>query len=326
MEDGALSVRKPPPPKERADIWKADGNEKLTQGDFKGALQSYTRGIEAAREVQLEGHLLSQLFSNRAQAHFRLNNFEQAVQDCEDAVKSHQGNAKAYWRGANAAMKLGKPAVAVDLCTRGIEAVGDSQGLQAMLEEAKVLMSAEATAGAAGRQDNAETKATGASEANDAATTELAQPPAASQSKGKPLVDLQQVISTQDLAERGVTLLERYRQAAEPERDEDDVIRAKRIFEKVLSQDRKNEAALIGLGEILEEGLGCEKDVTKASQLWMMAVNAGSTRAQIKMALQGLSSWAASLRAQAMDKRGSAQEATEASKPPPRRWRPGDRL
>merc|ERR550525_790697 len=153
---------------------------------------------------------------------------------------------------------------------------------------------------------------------------DLAAQPATREDQGRPVMDLQQVISTKDLAERGITLLERYRQAAESERDEDDVIRARRIFEKVLCQDRKNEAALIGLGEILEDGLGCEKDVARASQLWMMAVNAGSTKAQIKMALQGLDSWAATLRAQAMDTKTPPKKTDTIEMP--RRWRPGDKL
>lgn len=291
-------MRRPPPPEERPNIWKADGNAKLTEGDYKGALQSYTRGIEAAKEVGLSGNLLSQLYSNRAQAHSKLNDHEKAVDDCESAVKHDPNNGKAYWRGANAAMKAGKAVTAADLCTRGIEAVGDSQGLQTLLDEANAQQEAEAKEAESGLSRTLITE------------------------------DLQQVISTKDLADRGASLLQRYRQAAEAERDEDDAVRARRIFEKVLVQDRKNEIALLGLGEILDEGLGCEKDPGRASQLWMVAVNAGSVKAQVKMALSGLTSWSITLRAQAMDHREAPEKQQAAPQAPqePRRWRPGDKL
>mmetsp|Transcript_66045 Transcript_66045/g.153415 ORF Transcript_66045/g.153415 Transcript_66045/m.153415 type:complete len:326 (+) Transcript_66045:54-1031(+) len=323
-EEDAVAVRKPPPPEERPNIWKTDGNTKLTEGDYKGALQSYTRGIDAAAEVGLEGYVLSQLFSNRAQAHAKLSNFDMAVEDCEAAIRNDRTNAKAYWRGANAAMKLGSLAVSVDLCTRGIDAVGDSLGLQTMLDEAKARMAtaeaAAAQAGASGESGNAE------AEEDSPGVQDLATPAAARQGKERPVTDLQQVIPTQELADRGATLLERYKRTEESDRDEDDVVRARRIFEKVLIQERKNETALIGLGEILNEGLGCNKDTARANQLWMIAVNAGSVKAQIKVALQGLNSWALTLRAQALDNRGESARSVELPKPPPRRWRPGDKL
>jgi len=246
---------------------------------------------------------LSQLHSNRAQARSKLGEFEQAIEDCEAAIKSDRNNAKAYWRGANAAMKIGRPTVAADLCKRGLESVGDSLDLRAMLDEA------EAAAKSGG----------------SAATEGAALAPASAQQKEKAPLDLQQVVSTTDLADRGETLLERYRRSAEGERDEDDVIRARRIFEKVLLQDRKNETALLGLGEILDDGLGCEKDPGRATQLWMVAMNAGSTKAQLKMALQGLGSWALTLRAQALDHR-EPPKPSEPAPEPPRRWRPGDKL
>lgn len=292
-EDGALAVRKPPPPEERPNIWKADGNTKLTEGDYRGALQSYTRGIDAAAESGIEGALLSQLLSNRAQAHSKLNAFKEAVEDCKAAVQKDPSNAKAYWRGANAAMKCGDSAAAAELCTKGLEAVGDSQGLQALLEEAKAA------------EKEAKDMARNAAFASD----------------------LQQIVSTPELAERGAALLERYRAAKEADRDDDDAIRARRIFEKVLVQDRKNEIALIGLGEILDGGWGCDQDLARASELWRIALAAGCKKAEVKLALQALSSWCSTLRAQAMGQMEEGKKKDSVAREPElnRRWRPGDK-
>ncbi|CAE8688544.1 unnamed protein product [Polarella glacialis] len=252
---------------ERANLWKVEGNSRLTAGDDAGALDSYTRGIEAASQAGISGKLLSQLHTNRAQAHIRLGSFAEALKDSEVAFASDPSNGKAYWRGATAALRLDNAEEAAAICMRGIRAVGDSAGLAGLLEDAR---------------------------------SRLSQGGEPQRCKDPEVCDNAPSVA-QELADRAAGLLEIYLQADSACRSDDDARRSMRLFQACLKEDPNNESALIGLGDIFEDGLGgAVQDSTAAKQLWLQAAKAGSQRAQMKLCLQALGSWSVTTRQQAL--------------------------
>ena len=54
--------------------WKKAGNTKYNAGQFKAAIECYDKALEEQPTDKF-------LYGNRAQAHFKLNQFEEAIQD-----------------------------------------------------------------------------------------------------------------------------------------------------------------------------------------------------------------------------------------------------
>eukprot|EP00439_Symbiodinium_sp_Y106_P049988 s3396_g6.t1 len=241
---------------ERVATWKSDGNARLTEGDVSSAVECYSRGIDAAKEAGVEGKLLSQLYLNRAQAQTRLGRQAEALQDSEFALEHDQLNGRAYWRAATAALGLNRPDTAAALCMRGIKVLGDSDTLSSLLEEAKQKLEE-------AKRSEEDTQRAASSQAE----AEEAEPTIAS-----------------ELSERAAALLRTYRDQDEAVRKFEDIRRAVKLFQASLQEDSNNEEALLGLGEILDEGLGgLEPDPDAARVLWMQAATTGSQRAQLKM-------------------------------------------
>ncbi|CAE7741257.1 NHD1 [Symbiodinium pilosum] len=161
-------------------------------------------------------------------------------------------NGRAYWRAATAALGLDRPDTAAALCMRGIKVLGDSDTLSSLLEEAKQKLEE------AKRNEEGIQTAPACSEEEPSIASEL--------------------------SERAAALLRSHRNQDEAERKFDDVRRAVKLFQASLQEDPKNEDALIGLGEILDEGLGgLEPDPDAARVMWMQAATTGSQRAQVKL-------------------------------------------
>eukprot|EP00933_Yihiella_yeosuensis_P052051 TRINITY_DN50033_c0_g1_i1.p1 TRINITY_DN50033_c0_g1~~TRINITY_DN50033_c0_g1_i1.p1 ORF type:complete len:311 (+),score=77.09 TRINITY_DN50033_c0_g1_i1:41-934(+) len=257
---------------ERTSLWKAEGNARLTAGDTQGALDSYSRGIAAANEAGLKGTVLGQLYANRAQVHMRLKNFLAAFEDCKVAIENDPGNGKAYWRGATAALELDRPQEAAAICMRGIKAVGDSDSLSDLLEEARSKL---------------QVTSLSTSSEEDASRN-----------------------SAQELADRAASLLDRYILAQGASRSKDDARLSMALFQDCLRKDPNNETALIGLGEIFEEGWGdVAQDSIAAKELWVQAAKSGSQRAQMKLCLQALNGWAVNVRQETFRERETSERA-----------------
>ncbi|KAJ7427430.1 tetratricopeptide repeat domain 12 [Willisornis vidua] len=62
---------------------KEKGNDAFRRGDFARAIQSYTEGLQQLRDKQ-------ELYTNRAQAYLKIQEYEKAIGDCEWALKSRQ--------------------------------------------------------------------------------------------------------------------------------------------------------------------------------------------------------------------------------------------
>ncbi|CAE7949520.1 SGTB [Symbiodinium sp. KB8] len=245
---------------ERVATWKSDGNARLTEGDVSGAVECYSRGIDAAKEAGVEGKLLSQLYLNRAQAQARIGKQAEALQDSEFALEHDQLNGRAYWRAATAALGLNRPDTAAALCMRGIKVLGDSDTLSSLLEEAKQKLEE-----AKRSQEDTQRAASSQVEAEEVEPT-----------------------IASELSERAAALLRAYRDQDEAVRQFENIRRAVKLFQASLQEDSNNEEALLGLGEILDEGLGgLEPDPDAARVLWMQAATTGSQRAQLKMCIAG---------------------------------------
>lgn len=119
--------------------------------------------------------LLSMLHSNRAQAHLLLENYRNALEDSQEAMKLNSANLKVrlcvrfamheiphantnvqryqtrdppqgYYRGARAALKLGECELAAQICSNGLTIDGSATELQQLQSQAESQLQAAAAA------------------------------------------------------------------------------------------------------------------------------------------------------------------------------------
>ncbi|KAG8434448.1 hypothetical protein GDO86_012716 [Hymenochirus boettgeri] len=65
------------------------GNKAFSRGDYDTAVKHYSEGLEKLRDMQV-------LYTNRAQAYIKLSKFQDAIVDCEWALKCDEKCAKAH--------------------------------------------------------------------------------------------------------------------------------------------------------------------------------------------------------------------------------------
>ncbi|NXM74562.1 TTC12 protein, partial [Serilophus lunatus] len=78
---------------------KEEGNAAFRRGDFSQAIQSYTEGLQRLRDQQ-------ELYTNRAQAYLKIQEYEKAIGDCEWALKCNGKCIKAYFLMGKAHLAL----------------------------------------------------------------------------------------------------------------------------------------------------------------------------------------------------------------------------
>lgn len=104
--------------------YKRDGNESYKAKDYRGALAHYTLAINAAKDEQQEGggnddddpnnskncdpEILASYYNNRAAAYTMILQYDEAIADCNEAIKIHPQSLKPYLRKAKAQMSLGQ--------------------------------------------------------------------------------------------------------------------------------------------------------------------------------------------------------------------------
>lgn len=81
------------------EMFRLDGNERFKKGDYEGALALYTESLSNTKTVAS--------LANRAQTYIMLKRFEEAIDDCESAIKMESNNYKAHGRKAIASHALG---------------------------------------------------------------------------------------------------------------------------------------------------------------------------------------------------------------------------
>ncbi|TRZ15911.1 hypothetical protein HGM15179_011259 [Zosterops borbonicus] len=82
-----------------ANALKEQGNEAFRAGDFALAIQRYSEGLNKLRDKQ-------ELYTNRAQAYLKLQEYEKAISDCEWALKCNKNYLKAYFLMGKAHLAL----------------------------------------------------------------------------------------------------------------------------------------------------------------------------------------------------------------------------
>nr|XP_033774347.1 tetratricopeptide repeat protein 12 [Geotrypetes seraphini] len=71
-----------------ANALKEMGNKAFARGDYETAVQKYTEGLDKLRDIEV-------LYTNRAQAYIKLEKYQDAVTDCEWALKCNDKSIKA---------------------------------------------------------------------------------------------------------------------------------------------------------------------------------------------------------------------------------------
>nr|XP_039327225.1 tetratricopeptide repeat protein 12 isoform X3 [Saimiri boliviensis boliviensis] len=82
-----------------ADALKEKGNEAFAKGDYETAILRYSEGLEKLKDMKV-------LYTNRAQAYMKLEDYEKALVDCEWALKCDEKCTKAYFHMGKANLAL----------------------------------------------------------------------------------------------------------------------------------------------------------------------------------------------------------------------------
>ncbi|XP_054950825.2 tetratricopeptide repeat protein 12 isoform X4 [Pan paniscus] len=82
-----------------ADALKEKGNEAFAEGNYETAILRYSEGLEKLKDMKV-------LYTNRAQAYMKLEDYEKALVDCEWALKCDEKCTKAYFHMGKANLAL----------------------------------------------------------------------------------------------------------------------------------------------------------------------------------------------------------------------------
>jgi len=100
-----------------AEVYKNEGNDEYRKKNFSNAIYFYTEGINIKCK---DKELNAKLYSNRAIAHFYLENYNHSLSDAKIATDLQPCYVKAIERGASACVKLNKFDEAISWCDKGL--------------------------------------------------------------------------------------------------------------------------------------------------------------------------------------------------------------
>lgn len=112
---------------ELAITYKEDGNRCFRAGKYRFAVANYTEALDRRPSDTL---LLTQLLSNRAAAHYHLENYRSCRRDCERALALTPDHCRALERLVLCSRRVGRPDDALLWCDRALAACdrgGDAQ-------------------------------------------------------------------------------------------------------------------------------------------------------------------------------------------------------
>ncbi|XP_072467181.1 tetratricopeptide repeat protein 12 isoform X4 [Notamacropus eugenii] len=85
--------------KSLANALKEKGNEAFLKGDYRMAVEHYSEGLGKLKDMKV-------LYTNRAQAYIKLEDYEKALVDCDWALKCDENFTKAYFHMGKAHLAL----------------------------------------------------------------------------------------------------------------------------------------------------------------------------------------------------------------------------
>lgn len=94
-------------PEELAKQYKLDGNENYKQKKFQDAIASYAKGINYLdKELDETAELKSVLYSNVAACYVMMQKYQQAIDNCKEALRINPKNLRAKERMEQSLYKL----------------------------------------------------------------------------------------------------------------------------------------------------------------------------------------------------------------------------
>ncbi|XP_028413281.1 tetratricopeptide repeat protein 4-like [Dendronephthya gigantea] len=119
-------------PNTKALSYKEDGNEEFKKKNYKKAIKVYTEGIK----INCSDTVMSTLYANRANAHFKIGNFRTSLNDATEAKNMQPSYVKAIFRGACACMELELYNDAITWCKEALAYDPDEKSFQDLLKKA----------------------------------------------------------------------------------------------------------------------------------------------------------------------------------------------
>ncbi|KAL9963935.1 hypothetical protein ACROYT_G027495 [Oculina patagonica] len=110
-----------------AQVYLDEGNTEYKKKETYNAIYFYTEGIQVNCK---DDNLNAKLYSNRATAHFRLGNYQEALNDATAAVELEPTFIKVIERGANACVQLQRYKEAMAWCEKGLAIYKNCKALQ----------------------------------------------------------------------------------------------------------------------------------------------------------------------------------------------------
>ncbi|CAB3988753.1 tetratricopeptide repeat 4 [Paramuricea clavata] len=120
-------------PDARALSYKDDGNEEFKKENYKKAIKVYTEGIKVNCSDTV---VMSTLFANRANAHYKIGNYRTSLNDATEAKNIQPGYIKAIFRGGCACIELERYNDAINWCKEGLAHDPDQKCFQDLLKKA----------------------------------------------------------------------------------------------------------------------------------------------------------------------------------------------
>ncbi|XP_068758269.1 tetratricopeptide repeat protein 28-like [Montipora capricornis] len=109
-----------------AEVYKDEGNDEYKRREFTNAVDFYSQGLQVNCK---DDDLNAKLHSNRATAHFYLENYHDTISDAKAALHLKPNYIKAIERGSSACMKLGMHEEVVTWCDKGLALIKNNKKL-----------------------------------------------------------------------------------------------------------------------------------------------------------------------------------------------------
>ena len=113
---------------------KENGNQEFKGKKYRRAITEYSMGLD----IKCDDDLLNvQLLTNRAAAHFHLENFRGSLNDCKEALDIKKDHLKALKRGTFCLFKLNKNEECIKWAKKALKIDGNDAEMLEILRKAE---------------------------------------------------------------------------------------------------------------------------------------------------------------------------------------------